>query len=216
MENQTEKQLNEQENTQEEVQVPEQKEFGKALRAEKKPKSKKKKWLIVAASVICLALFGAGSYAYITAQPQAVENTFKPSLVNCNIEGTRNGDIKENMKIRNTSEAEAYVRAEVLVNWVDNSGKVYYEAPVKDVDYTMELDLTNGWIEGSDGFYYYTSPVESYGLTEVLVKTYAPVTEAPEGYKMSVDILASAIQSEPAEEVENVWGVTITDKQLSK
>ena len=41
------------------------------------------------------------------------------------------------------------------------------------------------------------------------------VGKAPEGYLLSVEILASAIQSEPSSVVAEQWGVTVTDGNIT-
>ena len=40
--------------------------------------------------------------------------------------------------------------------------------------------------------------------------------KAPEGYPLSVEILASAIQSEPSSVVADQWGVTVTDSGITQ
>ena len=39
--------------------------------------------------------------------------------------------------------------------------------------------------------------------------------KGPEGYHLSVEILASAIQSEPSSVVAEQWGVTVTDGNIT-
>lgn len=56
----------------------------------------------------------------------------------------------------------------------------------------------------------YTAPVAPLASTGVLIDLCTPVTgRAPEGYTLSVNVLASAIQSVPAEAVGQAWGVSI-------
>ena len=40
--------------------------------------------------------------------------------------------------------------------------------------------------------------------------------KAPEGYLLSVEILASAIQSESSSVVADQWGVTVTDSGITQ
>ena len=61
-----------------------------------------------------------------------------------------------------------------------------------------------------NGYYYYTAPVAPHASTGVLIDLCTPVAgRAPEGYTLSVNVLASAIQSVPAEAVGQAWGVSI-------
>ena len=65
-----------------------------------------------------------------------------------------------------------------------------------------------GWRQGTDVYYYYADPVEKGQTTRPLIDT-CTVQTAKEGYTLSVDIVASAVQSQPANAVEEAWGVTV-------
>ena len=61
---------------------------------------------------------------------------------------------------------------------------------------------------GGDGYYYYTKAVMPDEMTNVLINT-AQLNEgrtAPQGYYLSIEIVASAIQASPDEVVEKQWG----------
>ena len=80
----------------------------------------------------------------------------------------------------------------------------------------MEMAQNTGWVTGSDGYYYYTSPVAADDTTGVLIKSCTEITgKAPVGCNLSVEIMAEAIQSVPEEAVEDAWGVTVNNGTLS-
>lgn len=161
--------------------------------------------LVVSVLVLLLAVAG-GTLAWLTAQ-DSVTNTFSPAYVTCDVAENFENGIKSGVKIKNTSNIPAYIRAYIVVTWKDSTGNVYGQMPVKDKDYTMEIPSDTGWVKGSDGYYYYTSPVAVGGSTGTLISECKPVEgRAPNGYNLSVEIIAEAIQSVPTTTVGDVWG----------
>lgn len=167
--------------------------------------------LVVSVLVLLLAVAG-GTLAWLTAQ-DSVTNTFSPAHVTCTVEEKFDGATKENVSIKNTSDIPAYIRAYIVVTWKDADGNVYGQKPVQgaDKDYTMEIPSDTAWVTGSDGYYYYTRPVNAEGkendTTNVLINECMPVEgRAPDGYNLSVEIIAEAIQSVPTTTVVGVWG----------
>ncbi len=164
--------------------------------------------LVVSVLVLLLAVAG-GTLAWLTAQ-DSVTNTFSPAYVTCKVEETFNGTEKTNVQIKNTSDIPAYIRAYIVVTWKDADDaddNVYGKLPVEGTDYTMTMSSGTAWKKGSDGYYYYTSPVAADDTTGVLISSCTEKTEkAPAGYRLSVEIIAEAIQSVPTTTVGDVWG----------
>lgn len=176
------------------------------------------RFLAVLSSVILIpGLIVGTTLAYMVDREGPLTNTFMPSTVDVFIDETFENDVKTNVYVKNTGDTEAYIRAAVVVTWKDEDGNVYPQMPVVGKDYEIIYNLgTAGnklcWIEGSDGFYYYTSPVADNASTDVLISTCSPIDEnAPMGYGLNVEILASAIQSVPVSVVEEKWGVTSSE-----
>lgn len=171
-----------------------------------------KRSLVLVVSVLALVLAVAGgTLAWLSANTTPVTNTFTPAHVTCEVDETFQNNVKSNVKIKNTSNIDAYIRAYVVVTWKNAQGNVYGKLPVKNTDYTMTGPET-GW-EEKDGYYYYTSPVAANGgLTGVLIsecKLNEGVMPPADGYSLSVEIIAEAIQSQPETAVGEAWGVTI-------
>ncbi|MBP3331777.1 MAG: hypothetical protein J6K90_04310 [Tidjanibacter sp.] len=184
---------------------------------------------IIIASVMLLLLVAVGTtIAYIFTETEPVENTFNPSKVSCAV--VENGyepvsgeiqnisDIKSNVQIKNTGDTDAYIRVAVVVNWMDEAGtKVWATKPVEDTEYSITYANKTNWVKGSDDYWYYTKsvpPTDGSNLTEILIEKATQNTEGPKGtdgtqYYLSIEIVASAIQSTPETVVENHWGVTV-------
>lgn len=180
---------------------------------------------IIIASVMLLLLVAVGTtLAYIFTETNPVENTFEPSKVSCAVvenggtpvtgSVTDTGNVKENVQIKNTGDTDAYIRVAVVVNWASADGSCVWAQTPADDDYTITYNLSNGWFNGGDGFYYYSKAVSPGESTSVLIDEAKQLLAVPKGtdgtqYYLSIEIVASAIQSTPETVVENHWGVTV-------
>ena len=177
-----------------------------------------KKLVIITATVLLLAVAVGTTLAFVFTKTDPVENTFTPSKVACavveDINDTetskevvsgspQNIEIakKSNVKIKNTGDTDAYIRVAVVVTWKNaENGNVYALKPAEGADYTMTLDLANGWVKGADGYYYYKDAVNPNALTNVLITNATQSVTGPVGtdgtqYYLSIEIVASAIQA---------------------
>lgn len=152
--------------------------------------------------------------ALLAAKTDSIVNTFTPTKITVEIE-EKFENAKEDVKIKNTGNTDAWIRAAVVITWQDKDGNVYGVAPAAGTDCTIDYDLTSGWVEGSDGFYYWTKPVAANKATDVLIrKCQYSVDKAPVGYALTVEVLGSAIQSKPAAVFNDNWaasGLTVND-----
>ena len=181
----------------------------------------KKKTIGLLVSLVLLLTVSVGAtLAFLIDQTDPLPNTFTPSEVTVQVNETFNGTTKSNVSIKNTGDTEAYIRAAIVVTWQNAAGEVY-GVPVESGDYTLTLSTTDGWdIETTDGYYYYTSPVAPGTNTGILIDSCTAGTK-PEGipndYYLSVEIIASGIQSVPTSVVAEQWGVTVaSDGTISK
>lgn len=179
-------------------------------------RNKKLILLISVVAILILALTAGTTLAWLKASSGPVVNTFTPARVTSQVEESIKDGVKSDVRIKNTSNIDAYIRAIVVINWVDKDGNIAAQKPVKGTGYTIEYNLTsNGWWQGNDGYYYYSSAVAPEDLTGVLIKECKAVADkAPEGYSLSVEIIADAIQSVPDKAVSDAWNVTVADGKI--
>lgn len=178
----------------------------------------KKTALLLASLALIAGLAVGATVAYLIDDTSSVENTFQPAQVSCAIQENFDGKVKSNVYIQNTSNIDAFIRAEVVVNWVNGDGEI---VPTP-AGYGYELEIGADWTE-QNGYYYYKSSVAADDknasttvdcTTDLIVSAYPTrdgIKYDPSGsdaYYLRVDILADAIQAEPASVVQTQWGYT--------
>lgn len=172
-------------------------------------RSSKPFFLLVALAVVLCAMVGT-TVAYLVTDTDPITNIFTPTKVTTEITENFDEKVKNNVKVKNTGDVDAYIRAAVVVTWQNDAGEVYPTAPVEGTDYTVTWTM-DGWKKIGD-YYYYKEVVKPGDSTGVLLTDCKPVEgKAPDGYHLSVEILASAIQAKPDSVVLEAWKVTIAD-----
>ena len=158
-------------------------------------------------AVILLITTAVGSTAaFLVTKTEPVKESFAYAQVSCQV--TRSGSA---LGVQNTGTAPAYIRASYAVNWRDVNGNI---AAVTPEGYSCDLDPQDAWVEGGDGYFYYPDPVDPGDETPSLLTCGVSRPENPE-YTLSVEVVAEAIQSTPAEAAEEAWGVTVSDGVLA-
>lgn len=183
--------------------------------------------LLVSLVLVLSAAIG-GTLAWLIDKTDKVNNQFTPSEVTTKVEETFNGNVKSNVKIKNTGDTEAYIRAAVVVTWQDASGNISHKKPVAGTDYNITFPENSGWELAADGYYYYKQPVKSEAedsancTTAVLFTDCSPIEgRAPADCFLTVEVLSSGIQSVPTKVVTEQWssgvsgvdGTTLTIKK---
>lgn len=169
--------------------------------------------LFIAVLLLISAAIGS-TVAYLITSTEPVENTFTPGKVSCEVTETFDGTTKSNVQIKNTGNTDAYIRATYVVNWLDKDGNIVASVP-EGYSYTLTENPGSKWTKGDDGYFYYLSPVAPDKSTPgSLLTCTVTCPENPE-YTLSVEILATAVQSNPASAVEEAWGVTVSDGKIS-
>lgn len=149
--------------------------------------------------------------AFLVDKTGNVQNTFEYAKVSCEVTETFTETSKSNVQIKNTGTTDAYIRATYVVNWLDAQGNIVASVP-EDYSYTLEENPgpDSKWTEGNDGYFYYLSPVAPGKSTPGSLLTCTVTRPENPEYRLSVEILATAIQSTPAKAVTEAWGVTPT------
>ena len=181
--------------------------------------SKRKRIIALLVGVILLA-GTVGTLAWLSVTGVLV-NQFGIGSVTPSVQETLSGNVKSNVKAKNTGSAPAYIRATVDIYWQDGNGARLWEEPQADKDYVIAWSVADAsgansassWVKASDGFYYWTSPVAPNTETDVLI---ASVTElkATEGRNLVVDVSTQAVQSVPDDAVREAWNCTVQDSVL--
>lgn len=144
-------------------------------------------------------------------------NEFSVGEVQAEVQEIFENNIKQDVSVKNTGTVPSYIRAAVTISWQDENGNISWGTPAENTDYIMELNLATdgaGWVQGADGYYYYTEPVETQQATDILVKTCREEnidSHKQEGKFLVVDIAAQAIQAEPEDAVLEAWNAAVTD-----
>lgn len=142
--------------------------------------------------ILILSLAVGGTFAYLKAVTNKVENQFAPARVACIVNSGSDGTFD----VKNDSDVDAYIRAAIVVNWMDDNGNVRGIAPVAtEVD--IKVNTTDWWQDSNTGYYYYKRLVSSEEVTEDLITSFGLAERAtvPNGYQLSVEVVAEAIQA---------------------
>ena len=177
--------------------------------------SKNKKSLALIVSMIILGTFAAGStIAWLKTETDTVTNTFEKAYVDCEVkEDWTPGEKKQDVKIKNTSNIDAYIRVAVIPEFEDDEGNVVAQScELSDLNIIFN-GIGTKWIE-KDGYYYYKEKVSSGSNTDILIKKATLKTK--NNCNLNLHIMAEAIQAQPKDVVESAWGVTVDkDGKLS-
>lgn len=179
--------------------------------------------LILLLTLVLLIGSGIGmTVGFLSTRTEPVQNDFTYGKVSCEVLETfdkeNNRYIKRDVRIKNTGNTSAYIRVLLVFTWKDKDGNVYVNKPQINKDYQINPDLSKGWsiYQNSIGTfsYYYKYPVAAGEATPNLIDSLrqTPGVVGPENgkYALSVEIVADAVQAEPADAVTNAWdGATV-------
>lgn len=166
-------------------------------------------WLLILTAAASL-LTGTVT-AYLSYVTNPVTNTFQAAqAVDPTVNETFENNVKSNVSVNvgNTSYS-VYVRAAVIVTWKNaEDGNVLGKVPVEGTDYEITFDETNWFFK--DGFWYHREAVNSQGNTADLITSckMKEGAEAPDDYKLNVEILAQTIQALGTTDADNTPAVT--------
>lgn len=175
----------------------------------------KKQLTLLISLILIITVAAGGTLAYLVAKTSPVTNTFTPAEVTCQVNETFDNKVKKDVSVENTGDTDAFIRAALVITWKDAAGNVAPQTPVANTDYTISLNNGDKWIAGTDGYYYFKNSVSPEQNTDVLIKNCEPKGEGLNGYTLHVEIIAEAVQSEPATAVMSAWPVSVQDGVLS-
>lgn len=170
--------------------------------------------VLLIAIILLISTAVGSTVAFLATKTEPVENSFEYANVSCEVMQDRDTEGSSIVKVKNTGDISAYIRAAVVANWMDKDENIAASVPE---GYSYELTCSSGsWAQGTDGFFYYLLPVAPSASTEGnLLTCTVTCPENPE-YTLSVEVLTEAIQSTPASAVNEAWNVAVDgDGKLS-
>lgn len=179
---------------------------GAYVKKRRKSKVRMNRATVLLMAVLMLIGVVAGStVAYLFTKTDEVKNTFEYGKVSCAIrEDFTDKTHKKDVQVENTGNVDAYIRAVVVVNWLDSQGNIVASVPA-GYECNLQAPKNDNWVEYG-GYFYYKLPVAPKDSTaSSLLECTVTYPEHPE-YTLSVEILATAVQSEPASAVKDAWG----------
>ena len=170
--------------------------------------------VLIMAVLLLLGAAVGSTVAFLTDKTETVKNAFEYAKVSCEVTENFTNNKKDNVRVKNTGTTDAYIRATYVVNWVDEQGNIASSDPV-GYKYTLTANLNNSWTKGSDGYFYYTSPIAPGDSTQGSLLTCTVTYPDNPEYTLSVEVLAEAIQSTPDNAVQEAWGVSISQGSVT-
>ena len=161
--------------------------------------------VLIMAVLLLLGAAVGSTVAFLTDKTEPVKNSFEYAKVSCEVTENFTNNKKDNVRVKNTGTTDAYIRATYVVNWVDAQGNIASSDPA-GYKYTLTANLNNSWTKGSDGYFYYTSPIAPVDSTQGSLLTCTVTYPDNPEYTLSVEVLAEAIQSVPEDAVKAAWG----------
>ncbi len=158
-----------------------------------------------------------GTLAFVAVKTLSVKNQFESAYVTCKVVVGEDNNA-DAIKVQNTSNVDAYIRAAIVVNWMDSAGNVLGTAPVEGAskDYTLYINTETWEKDEATGFYYYTGRVGTSESTTSLINDISENTSnRPTGYTLSIEVIAEAIQADGVTDVDgtpayqDAWGIDI-------
>lgn len=167
-----------------------------------------KRTALILATVTLLALVIGGTVALLKTSTGSVVNEFNFTNVTTTVKEKFNGYEKTAVNVTNTGTTNAYIRVKLVTYRTNDKGD-----HIGGTAILPEFTPGKNWVLHTDGYYYYTLPVApgqspAANLADKITLT-ATYDDADGGHQ-SIDVMAEAIQSEPAEAVGQAWGVSIS------
>lgn len=168
---------------------------------------------MVIATVLLLALAIGGTLAWLSTKDAPIQNKFLPTKVTCEVMETFNGStgVKSNVNVKNTGTINAFIRVKLVTYRTNDQGQ-----HIGGTASLPNFTLGKGWVKYGD-YYYYTLPVapkekpEADLISSITLESYTDV----DGGHQAIDVMAEAIQSEPARAVGQAWGVSISQGSVT-
>lgn len=187
------------------------------MKADEKGRRRNKRAIIAMSLMLILAVAAGGTLAWLETSTQKINNTFTPGRVSSEVLETLDGAVKKDVRVKNTGNADAYIRAAVVINLADENDNIYAANLAQDSYCTV---LYGDRWQQLGGYYYYKGIVTNGGITANLIDSCCG-TDVPAGYHLKVQIIADAIQAQGTDKngnaaVTDAWGVSFDGNAWSE
>lgn len=171
-----------------------------------RPRRRGRATAMLLATVMLFALAVGGTIAWLIDKDSPLVNTFDPSKVTCEVQEKFDGKVKSDVNVKNTGDIDAFIRVKLVTYRTNDAGQ-----HIGGTAALPQFTLGANWVE-YNGYYYYTLPVAPGDKPATKLTDSMTLTESyddADGGHQSIDVMAEAIQSVPAEAVGQAWGVSI-------
>lgn len=171
-----------------------------------RPRRRGRATAMLLATVMLFALAVGGTIAWLIDKDSPLVNTFDPSKVTCEVQEKFDGKVKSDVNVNNTGDIDAFIRVKLVTYRTNDAGQ-----HIGGTAALPQFTLGANWVE-YNGYYYYTLPVAPGDKPATKLTDSMTLTESyddADGGHQSIDVMAEAIQSVPAEAVGQAWGVSI-------
>ncbi len=174
--------------------------------------------VMVIAVLIILAV--GGTLAYLQASTNFVTNAFTSGVVNVSLEEDFEGGIITTEGVRKSvvvcnddkdgqlNVVPVYVRVNLVASWVNDDDSSTVAAI--DADSLVDYDfVSDKWVLGQDGYYYYNQVLNPNEKTEVLIDSVClkEGVSVPESGHLEINVLTDAVR---VNEVNKDWNSPVS------
>ena len=185
----------------------------KHLPRRRRRRNRSKTGTLLLSLLLIVTMAVGGTVAYLATHSGPIQNSFKPSFVDCEVKESFNGTTKSEVNVQNTGDTAAYIRVKLVTYRVNDDGQ-----HIGGIATIPDFTPGENWKEFG-GYYYYTLPVAPNAEPAADLIDSIALTgsyDDADGGKQVIEVMAEAIQSGPADAVGKSWGVSITPGNVTK
>ena len=185
----------------------------KHLSRRRRRRNRSKTGTLLLSLLLIVTMAVGGTVAYLATHSGPIQNSFKPSFVDCEVMESFNGTTKSEVNVQNTGDTEAYIRVKLVTYRVNDDGQ-----HIGGIATIPDFTPGENWKEFG-GYYYYTLPVAPNAEPAADLIDSITLTgsyDDADGGKQVIEVMAEAIQSGPDYAVGQSWGVSITPGNVTE
>ena len=170
----------------------------KHLPRRRRRRNRSKTGTLLLSLLLIVTMAVGGTVAYLATHSGLIQNSFKPSFVDCEVKESFNGTTKSEVNVQNTGDTEAYIRVKLVTYRVNDDGQ-----HIGGIATIPDFTPGENWKEFG-GYYYYTLPVAPNAEPAADLIDSIALTgsyDDADGGKQVIEVMAEAIQSGPADAV---------------